>query len=247
MHARALALVGLLATPAAWAQPYGTAASERSDDSGASKGEDSAFIDHPALHPGPGRVPVTLESSRGGPIGVGISAIEPRAVRPEARFTDEVGTRLCRTPCTLYLRPGARSLLGDVDTGFPWAVDVSVPRERGLRVRLRGHLLGYSALGGAFFIMGVAGAAAGPALVVVSAIVGEPRLPASVMIVGGAITVVGALAIWGGLSLLGFAAPRVESATAISPRAWRPSPRPRVSIVPAIGPEGALVVSSLRF
>lgn len=242
--ARHAALAALLAaTPAAWAQsPEVTPPSDAE--------RPRVITVDAAVRPGEGRVPVRIEATRTPHLELSLAEEPPRAVRRDATFATERVPALCRAPCTLYLRPGPQRLIGDASSDFPWAADVRVPAAGALAVRLRGHLLGLSALGGAAFILGLAGAVGGPAVIIVSAIVGDPRAPLPLVIGGSIGAVIGGLLIWGGYSLIGFAGPRVESSVARpNPPAARP-PAPAASawrVAPVPTRDGALLVGSVAF
>jgi hypothetical protein len=188
------------------------------------------------LQPREGRVPVEIVSSRGGPFLVGLAPAPPSPVEQGTRFSRDEHVRLCRTPCTLHLPPGAHRLFGDAGSDHAWRADVIVAPGAGQTLRFRGHLPGLSAAGGALFIVGLAGALGGPAVIIANIAVGETEeLPTAVA--GGLIAAAaGALALWGGLRLLDYAGPRLEGGGPV-----------RLTLAPAPLREGAALVGLLEF
>jgi hypothetical protein len=114
----------------------------------------------------------------------------------------------------MHLRPGAHRLSFDADTPYPWSVDLSLDSQGG-RYVIRPHRVGYSALGGAMFILGCAGSLLGPGVIIVNIAVGDPAQLGWAILGGSAATVVGAGLLVGGWFTVREGAPRVWRAPSL--------------------------------
>lgn len=133
------------------------------------------------LHPRAGRARLELRSETGAPIAIGLASEPPARREPGVRFGVERTPVLCTAPCDLFLRPGIQRLVGEADTPYVWSADVSLGAS-GSRYALRPHRVGFSALGGAMFVVGCAAALLGPGVVIVNLVVGDrAQLPWAIL------------------------------------------------------------------
>jgi len=201
--------------------------------------DDEAIVTDDVLHAAPGRVPVHIAHARSNGIPIGLASSAPRRASNDARFTDERAPSFCRTPCTLHLTPGLHSLIGDVGGAHPWAIDVRVPAQGELSLRLRAHTLAWSAVGGVMFVVGVASSVIGPGAIVVSAVALDHRVNVPTAVIGSSVGVAGVAMFIGGWALIRYASPRLEWERADSAR----PPAPHVSAFAVPSLDGGASVS----
>ncbi len=169
------------------------------------------------LHPRAGRAPLELSAEPASPIAIGLATDAPARVDLSPRFGAERDPVRCRAPCSLYLRPGLHRVSFDADTPYPWSADFALSAQ-GDRFVIRPHRVGFSALGGAMFVLGCAGSLLGPGVIIVNLVVGDPaQLPWAIL--GGSVaTAVGVGLLVGGWFTVREGAPRVTRRAAL--RAW---------------------------
>ncbi|MDP3278835.1 MAG: hypothetical protein Q8Q09_26830 [Deltaproteobacteria bacterium] len=143
------------------------------------------------LHPREGRTRVNLQGPVGLALGIEPSDLPRTRAESGARFGAEREAILCRAPCTMYLPPGVHRLQGNADQSFVWNSDFTL-QNTPLRVDIRGHRVGLSALGGAMFVAGSAAAVLGPAVIVVNVWVGRSEERVTAIVAGSVAAVVGA-------------------------------------------------------
>ena len=186
-----------------------------------------------------GYVPVQWDALSASPIAVGLAEEQPRIATPGVRFGQNSVPILCSTPCTMYLRPGVQRMVGEPDRPHIWAADVMVGAT-GSAFQLRGHRVGFSALGGAMIVVGLGAAVLGPGVIVVNLVVGTSVETRNVAILAGAITgLIGGGLIAGGWFTLQAGMPSV---TQLRPRS---SPRRAARSLrawPAVMSDGSLGV-----
>lgn len=168
------------------------------------------------LRPRPGRARLEVTAERERSVALGVVREQPSQRESGVRFDVEREPVLCRTPCALFLRPGIQRLQGEADTPYVWNVDVPLGPE-GARLRLRSHRVGLSALGAAMFIVGCAGAALGPGVIIVNLLVGDRSQLGWAALGGGIAGVLGAGLIVGGWFTVQAGAPQVTTLTRASP------------------------------
>lgn len=163
------------------------------------------------LRPRAGRAPLTIDSRANAPIAVGLSSQTPPRADLSARFGAERDPVRCAAPCTLYLREGLHRLTFDANTPYPWSADLSLSSS-GSRYLLRPHRVGFSALGGAMFVLGCAASVLGPGVIVVNLWVGDPQQRGWAILGGSLAAIAGAGLIVGGYFTVREGSPSVRSA-----------------------------------
>jgi|LNFM01.1.fsa_nt_gb hypothetical protein len=197
-HCFAIVLAGVLEQRTASAQ------SAEEDDGPARE----QVVVEDVLHPRAGRARLEITSETGAPIAVGLASERPERREPGVRFGVERTPVLCSAPCNLFLRPGIQRLVAESDTPYVWSADLALATA-GSRYAIRPHRVGFSAIGGALFVVGCAGAVLGPGVVVVNLLVGD-RAQLPLAIAGGSIAAaVGAGLIVGGWFTVRAGAPRI--------------------------------------
>jgi hypothetical protein len=169
------------------------------------------------LRPREGRAALTVQTEPAAPTAIGLSDVAPLRVDLSARFGAERDPVRCRAPCSLYLRPGLHRLSMDADTPWPFSVDLALGAQ-GSRYLVRPQRIGFSALGGAMFILGCAGSVLGPGVIIVNVAVGDPQQLGWAVLGGSIATVLGVGLLVGGWFTVREGAPRVREQR--SARAW---------------------------
>ena len=186
-----------------------------------------------------GYVPVQWNTLGDSPIAVGLAEEQPRAAVAGVRFGQNSVPILCSTPCTMYLRPGVQRVVGEPDRPHIWATDVTVGAS-GSVFQLRGHRVGFSALGGGMMILGLGAAVLGPGVIVVNLVVGTTVETRNVAILAGALTgLIGGGLIAGGWFTLQAGIPSV---TELRTRANLQRAASGLRVLPTVMPDGSLGV-----